>query len=410
MTIPDDVLEITQGAGEPRYGVILKLHISDPLFQTEMQVAVPTTSDATVPQTTSATRLAIKSPGINTHTHFRPNDTSTLHYRARHILPGYCSGSFSDFVCGKAVELSRQGTPIGDRGGGAGGQSGGSGGGGGGYEVQWRDEGRRQSDTVIEEDGIFRNTVTVRDTGGDFGINRHTESDVGQHSSAQTFTNAFEAPPTVVFIPQKGKVTSDSAALTTKAQFIDLAAEDLTVSGFTMRAVIASSAAATTINDGFSAAQNAADPENGDVSLSVDGAVAFSNLEGADAGSAVTYEAAYDVDTVPMNALNLLTVEFGFNANATSTSFTVGASRNYNQGVNLTNEKLNFLTALGVDFDVRLRIAYSSDPGVEVADVTAHGENNAVPGVQYTKITAGTEESMTPLTGQGILWQATEAP
>ena len=111
-----------------------------------------------------------------------------------------------------------------------------------------------------------------------------------------------------------------------------------------------------------------------------------------------------------MNAANTLTVELAFNSASTSTSFTLGASRNYAAGVLSTDEELSVNTALGSSYDLRLRISYSSDPGLETATVTAHGEDNGQPGVQWDKITGGTEETMTPSAGQKILWQATEMP
>ena len=103
MPLPTDA--IVPSGGEPSFGIILKLHIGDRDFQTEIQVAGAATSDATVPKTSTATRLAIKAPGVSRHTHFLPEDGIARHYRARHILPGYPNGAFTDFVCRKTVRL-----------------------------------------------------------------------------------------------------------------------------------------------------------------------------------------------------------------------------------------------------------------------------------------------------------------
>ena len=182
------------------------------------------------------------------------------------------------------------------------------------------------------------------------------------------------------------------------------------VAGFTMHAVLNTSQASSANTDGWSTAQNTAAPENGDVELKSDGEVAYSNLEDADSGSAVAYHGFFDVNTFGMNAANTLTVQLAFNASSTSTSFTLGASRNYASDVSSTDEELSMITALGSSYDLRLRVSYSSSPGLELATVTAHGENNGQPGVQFDKITSGSEETMTPAAGQKILWQATETP
>ena len=44
--------------GAPRHGVVLRLHISDRFYGTEIQVAAAATSDATVPLTTFFSRAS----------------------------------------------------------------------------------------------------------------------------------------------------------------------------------------------------------------------------------------------------------------------------------------------------------------------------------------------------------------
>ena len=402
--IPPDGIHVLSG-GTPRYGVVLRLHISDRFYDTEIQLAAAATSDATVPLTSTAARLTVKPAGVSKFTHFLPNDDTARHYRARHIADGFDDGLFSDWVCAKPVglALSAGGGPTEDVGGGESDDDGSA------LATPWGNEGRRRGDTFYDDDARLKNLVRVRDGTGDFELNRHNESGLAQHSSAVTFSDDFEAPPRVTFVTQKAKVFSTALGVNS-AQFMDMAAEDLTVSGFTLRAVIASSQAVTSVDDGWSTAQNTASPENGDVTISADGAVVYSNLEDADAGSAATYRDFFDVDTLLMNPANTLTVELGFNSASTSTSFSLGASRNYVSGLNSTNEELNVNTALGSSYDLRSRISYSSDPGLELAFVTFHGENNGQPGVQFDKITSGSEETMTPAAGQKILWQATETP
>lgn len=402
--LPPDGIHVPSG-GTPRYGVAMRLHISDPFYDTEVQLAAAATSDATVPLTSTAARLTVKPAGVSKFTHFLPNDNTARHYRARHIADGFDDGPFSDWVCAKPVglALSAGGGPTEDVGGGEPDDDGSA------LATPWGNEGRRRGDTFYDDDARLKKIVRMRDGAGDFEINRHNESGLAQHSSAVTFSDDFEAPPRVTFVTQKAKVFSTALGVNS-AQFLDMAAEDLTVSGFTLRAVIASSQAVTSVDDGWSTAQNTAAPENGDVELKSDGEVAYSNLEDADSGSAVAYRGFFDVNTFGMNAANTLTVQLAFNASSTSTSFTLGASRNYASGISSTDEELSMTTALGSSYDLRLRVSYSSSPGLELATVTAHGENNGQPGVQFDKITSGSEETMTPAAGQKILWQATETP
>lgn len=395
--------------GAPRYGVVLRLHISDRFFGTEIQLAAAATSDASVPLTTTAVRLALKQAGISKHTHLLPNDNAARHYRARHVADGFDDGPWTDWVCLRPVGLG-----VGADGGEGGGEGGGPGIGDAGddpsaFEAPFWSEARRRGDTFYDADARLQNVVRVTDGSGDFELNRHNESGLAEHGDAVTFIDNFEAPPRVTFVPQKAKVYSTSIG-SDAPQFMDMAAESLGVAGFTLRAVLNTSQASSANTDGWSTAQNTAAPENGDVTLQLDGDVAYSNLEDADGSAAATYRAFFDVDTIAMDGTNLLTVELGFNSASTSTSFSLGASRNYVSGLDSTNEELNVNTALSSDQDLRLRVSYSSDPGVFIATVTAHGEDNGQPGVEWDKITGSTDESMTPNTGQKILWQATETP
>jgi len=138
----------------------------------------------------------------------------------------------------------------------------------------------------------------------------------------------------------------------------------------------------TAINDGFSAARNTAAPENGDVTLTLEGAIAYSNLEDATARAAA-YTCAFDVDATGMAADNQVTLSFYTSDSPTSTNWALVATKRYNTGVNLTDETVGFLATLGADFDIRVVITYKDAPGLNVAQVVMHGENNALPGVQY---------------------------
>ncbi len=252
----------------------------------------------------------------------------------------------------------------------------------------------------------IENVTRIVDGSGNFVPNRHRESVQGRDGDSVTFALAFEHPPGMWFVPQVG--LSYRSADTGADQVLDMAAENLTVTGFDLRAKIISGATASAIVDGFSSAQNTGAPENGTVSLTAEGDVAYSNLEDANTTS-TTYEVFYDIDATGMGGSNLVTVEIWTNNSATSTTWTLRASRTYDNISNLTDEKLSFTVALGVNYDLRLRITYFSAPGGSTATVTALGENSTPEeGVQYNKVTGGTALSMTPNTGDRVQWTAQE--
>ncbi len=139
------------------------------------------------------------------------------------------------------------------------------------------------------------------------------------------------------------------------------------------------------VNDGFSSAQNAAAPENGDVVLTADNAEAFSNLEDAN-DIAVGYTATYDIDATGMTGPQLVTVSLYYNQAAGSTTWILADKRTHDNLDNLTNQTLTFNASLDTDYDLRIQITYVTAPGGNTATVTCHGEDHATPGVQYTKI------------------------
>ena len=407
MTLPAGIHQ--PSGGIPDFGVILRLHVSDRFYATEVQVAAAATSDSTVPLTSTATLIVRKPGGATKVTHMLPSDGVARHYRARHVADGFTAGPYTTWVCAKprGLAVDPDGGPVQDVGGGVGG--GDPGDDPSGFEPPFWSEGRRRGDTFYSTDAQLKNAVRVTDGSGNFFLNRHNESGLAEHAEAVAFSADFESPPRITFVPQKAKVFSTSLG-SDSPQFMDMAAESLTISGFTLRAVLNTSQASSANTDGWSTAQNATAPENGDVTLSADGDVAYCNLEDADVSAAANYRAFFQVSNTSNLGASLVLVELGFNSASTSTSFTVGDSQLFD--ANSTQEELAVNTALGADYDLRLRVSY--DPVApatsEQATVTAHGEDNAVPGVQWNKITGGSEETMTPSTGQKVLWQATETP
>jgi hypothetical protein len=358
-----------------------------------------------VPLTSTATRLVVKRGGTSVHTHTLPNGDTARHYRARHVADGFADGPFSGWICAKPLDLSGnadggQKDPVVPRDSGEDPET---------FESPFWSEGRRRGDTFYSTDAQLKNAVRITDVGGNFFLNRHNESGLAEHTEAVTFSADFESPPRITFVPQKAKVFSTDLG-SDSPQFMDMAAESLGVSGFTLRAVLNTSQASSANTDGWSTAQNATAPENGDVTMTEDGDVVYSNLEGADVSAAALYKGFFSISNTSGLGASLVKVELGFNSASTSTSFTVGDSGLFD--ADSTQEELSVNTALGADYDLRLRLSYvpAAPASSNLATVTGFGEDNAVPGVQWNKITGGTEESMTPSTGQAVLWQATETP
>jgi hypothetical protein len=252
------------------------------------------------------------------------------------------------------------------------------------------------------------NTTVIKDCNGNYGPNRHNEGGQAQDGDAVTFLEDFESVPEVTFVPQVA--LSYLASATASNQVLDIRATSLTVSGFTLRAKIITGAGATAIVDGFSASQNTAGPENGTVTLTADGAVAYSNLEDANT-TATGYDVYYDVNATGMNIANQVTVGVWTNDGAASTTWTLRASRTYDNTMNATDVRQSFTTALGVNFDIRLRVSYLNTPLLSTATVVALGENSSPrAGVEYSKVTAGSESSVTPNVGDSVAYFAHEAP
>ncbi len=145
-----------------------------------------------------------------------------------------------------------------------------------------------------------------------------------------------------------------------------------------------------TLTDGWSATQNQADPENGDVALSVTSptATAFSNL---DQGSslATPLRVNFDVDA-RLAGLATCRLDIFLNTSPTSTTWNLlGSSRVYTKADGqLLNE---FLVVTGgiwaANWDLKAEWVYTNTPCCNPGDLitcTLHGEDHAiVPGVQH---------------------------
>jgi hypothetical protein len=142
----------------------------------------------------------------------------------------------------------------------------------------------------------------------------------------------------------------------------------------------------SSITDGFSAARDTAGPENGDVTITTDGGVAHSNLEDANT-TETAYNVYYDIDTTAMDDNVLAWVTVYVSDAATGGSFAAVGARGYEAGESHTNELITFNAALNADYDIKIELTHTPHVPTTPATLTAHGEDNAVPGVQYEKLT-----------------------
>lgn len=274
-----------------------------------------------------------------------------------------------------------------------------------GREVPREAGGANVRDVVrnIFDSGKLSSNALMGTTGNQFGVNRHTEKGVDRNGSTITFSNSYENPPKVTFTPQSAISFHSTFG---GIQRIDYRATNLTAAGFTLTGVVKSTTgqSSTSITDGFSSTQNTGAPENGDVTLTADGEAAYSNLEDANDNEA-TYQGFYDISTTGLGRGESASVHFEVNDGSTSTTWDDKDAKVYSDGEDLSDESLSFTDILNTNYDVRLRLSLSA--GASGASVTAHGEDNATPGVQYEKVTsAAVEKNATPDATDGILWEA----
>jgi hypothetical protein len=139
--------------------------------------------------------------------------------------------------------------------------------------------------------------------------------------------------------------------------------------------------------DGWSATQDAAAPENGDVSLTDEGHDAYSNLEDAN-GVETTYYCFYDITVNTLGVDDFGRLMFYYNAGAGWVKF---ATRIYEGGDGTpTDEVVSVTATLPADSDLRVDLDFFglTNPTTGLT-VVMHGEDHATPGVQYEKVTSG---------------------
>lgn len=239
--------------------------------------------------------------------------------------------------------------------------------------------------------------------GSGFPVQRHNEEAKGRNEDGSvSFSQTYDTAPVSIVQPSDGSrifSSSDSGS----DQRLRMKTSGLDTAGFDdLIAEIITGVSTTSINDGFSSSQNASAPEDNDVSLTSESDRAFSNLEDAN-GTATDYTVFFDVDTNSMTLGESVTVHIDVNDGATSTNWSEVASNTYPANATISDAKLTFNTSLGTDYDIRARITYSGT--TSGATITMHGEDNTEPGVQYERDDGSTTVSMTPNTGDKVLWR-----
>lgn len=239
-----------------------------------------------------------------------------------------------------------------------------------------------------------------------FPFDRHTEIGTAQDADAVSFSENYGGAPNVTFVPQVGlSYVSGSSGTDQK---MDMRPENLGVSGFDLRARLVTSASTTAITDGYSGSQNAAAPENSDVTLSATSDEAFSNLEDANANP-VEYRSFYDADTTGLASGSSITLHFWHNDGASSTNWTEYATVTIGDGKSLSDQKVAKTLTLGADYDLRVTVTENIDDITESWSVTMHGEDNTQPGVEYDRDDGTSSLDMTPAAGDAVAYFAKDS-
>ena len=354
---------LDRDVGNREFGIVLGLYKGGDTYDTELQrTSAGGSTFVTIQEFPWTVSQAFQ------YTDYLPNDNLAYGYRARHVGAGVSAGAWTPTVSGSPEELSDGPEPT----------------------------------PPVNTDGIDIN-LSLRTLSGPAltlsgGVLSHSESGVASDGDAVSFNSTFINLPKVWFTPQGGKTYSTAFGAAAQ-QAIDIRAQDLTATGFSMRAKLVSGQTGTTQQDTWSTALNSA--ESADETISTEDAELFSSLSAATTVQ-TDYQAKYSWDGTSMDGGVLGLVQLWRNTSAASTDWTLADSR-YHDSSTSNDNVLAFNGAMGSSWDVRLTLNYSKSPtggGV----VTAHD-------VTYIAMsTAVAEESMTTGVGDGILWHAVEAP
>ena len=161
------------------------------------------------------------------------------------------------------------------------------------------------------------------------------------------------------------------------------------------------------VEDGFSAARNAAAPENGTVVLTAEGARAYSHLEDANS-NLTTYRATVTVDWNKFGTLSFLAIITLWYSDDAASGTWIWASSDGGDSAVSGSEVLELLATAILDagYDLMVELTYSN-PGVDdgKSEVIVHGEDSTPAGVQYKKKGVRVSSSRIVLPVGANLWQ-----
>lgn len=223
-----------------------------------------------------------------------------------------------------------------------------------------------------------------------YPTSRHNEDILGKHLESKTFGVSYEQVPNIRAIPLCYSLPGSAAKIEVKVI-------NVTVSGFDIRAVSSTGSSSSAETDSFSASLNGA--EFSSIAISAPGAAAYCNLDDANT-TLTTYKVVFDVDTLLLDVGVIMRVRVYKNNGTGSTSWSQVASANYDSGLSLTNQVLQFNAAMAANWDVQVVVSYTATPFTN-GTVTCKR-------VDYNKITPGTETDITTAADAAILVQAAE--
>jgi len=371
-----------------KYGVVGIVEGSTRGFKKEVERAKDSTTTPGSPATSTIETIITLEDGRSWFSDEFHNTARSMHYRARQIRSGYANGPFTTFF--EVLPESLNDHDRFDR-----------------PDEEDHVETKRRENTLSNKDKQIFDQVTIQSTTGTSTVMRHGEQGVGRDGDAVSFSQDYNTVPKVVFVPQQAQITSGS----TIATWIDMRAENITTTGFDLRAkIITAAGAGTTFNDGFSTALNASS-EVTDKVLTTQGAEAFSNVEDATSGQTLNYDTFFDIsNTTLMGDMTFALVDLYYNVGAASTAWVHADGLSFSNDEDSTDIKLTAIVALTSGFDLRMELTYDgvAPSATELATITVHGSGNTTPGVQFTIPGSGTTITMTPDVGDRVAWFAAE--
>lgn len=205
---------------------------------------------------------------------------------------------------------------------------------------------------------------------------RHTEFAFGADGATVNFSVDYDASPRYVVFPRK-------FIAPTGGETIDIALINLDAAGGTIRAKKITSPTSTARSSDFTATQNGTQPNASGVTIGAPSSAAYCNLSNAN-GTSTTYKIYFDVNTTSKSGGGLLRVTAYKNSGPSMTDWAQIGQATYDDGLNLTGEHIDWVGALGLNYDIKLVVTYTMGTPSTNGSVLADR-------VDYDEVTGGTE-------------------